>query len=141
MKLYQHLISLITFSVLILSTPCFGEGLVPTIKNRPLVRIPEKELNYLKIYALGSITFYKHFISPVNGDRCKMEPSCSTFGYQAYKKHGFFWGTLLTFDRLLHEGNEYRVSFIMSHKDSTGNIKLLTYDPVENNDFWLNDEN
>jgi hypothetical protein len=70
-----------------------------------------------------------------------MQPSCSTFGYKAYKKHGLLLGTLLTFDRLMHEGNEYKVSPVVSHRDNMGNIKLLTYDPVENNDFWITDKN
>ena len=47
------------------------------------------------------IRFYQRFISPLFGPRCKYYPSCSAYALEAYRKHGFFKGTLLTVWRLL----------------------------------------
>lgn len=47
------------------------------------------------------IKFYKKFISPLFPPRCKYYPSCSQYALDAYEKHGFFKGTLLTVWRIL----------------------------------------
>lgn len=47
------------------------------------------------------IRFYQRFISPLFGPRCKYYPNCSAYALEAYRKHGFFKGTLLTVWRLL----------------------------------------
>ena len=76
--------------------------------------------------------FYQNVISPVDGDRCPSLPTCSSYSAEAFKKHGFFIGWLMTVDRLIHEGSEEaKVSPIINQD---GKWKLL--DPVQNNDFW-----
>ena len=77
-------------------------------------------------------SFYRHYLSPVDGHECPSLPSCSAYSIKAFKKHGFFMGWMMTVDRLLHEGSEEtRVSpLVLWH----GKWKIL--DPVENNDFW-----
>ncbi len=47
------------------------------------------------------IKFYKKFISPLFGQRCKYYPSCSSYSLEAYRRHGFFKGTILSAWRLL----------------------------------------
>ncbi len=47
------------------------------------------------------IIFYKRFISPLTPPSCKYYPTCSSYALEAYRMHGFFMGTLLTFWRLL----------------------------------------
>ena len=39
--------------------------------------------------------FYQKFISPVDGDRCQMYPTCSTYSKNAIKKHGYFIGWII----------------------------------------------
>ncbi len=78
------------------------------------------------------VRFYRETISQVDGERCKMYPSCSAYSLEAIKKHGFFLGYVMTADRLIHESNEM---------DDAPKIKLKNgqeryYDPVEANDFW-----
>jgi uncharacterized protein len=78
------------------------------------------------------VHFYRETISQVDGERCKMYPSCSAYSLEAIKKHGFFLGYVMTADRLIHESNEM---------DDAPKIKLRNgkeryYDPVEANDFW-----
>jgi uncharacterized protein len=77
-------------------------------------------------------TLFRDYISRVDGDRCPSLPSCSSYSVQAFKKHGFFMGWLLTVDRLIHEGSEeVKVSPLVYYR---GRKKI--FDPVENNDFW-----
>jgi putative component of membrane protein insertase Oxa1/YidC/SpoIIIJ protein YidD len=78
------------------------------------------------------VHFYRETISQVDGERCKMYPSCSAYSLEAIKKHGFFLGYVMTADRLIHESNEM---------DNAPKIKLKNgkeryYDPVDANDFW-----
>ncbi|MBW2000179.1 MAG: membrane protein insertion efficiency factor YidD [Deltaproteobacteria bacterium] len=77
-------------------------------------------------------TWGPHSISPLDGSRCPSYPSCSSYSLQAFEKHGFFMGWIMTVDRLIHEGEEEKkVSPVVYHR---GRWKI--YDPVENNDFW-----
>jgi hypothetical protein len=46
------------------------------------------------------ISFYQEHISPYNGARCMFAPTCSQFYKEALRHYGFFWGTLMTVDRL-----------------------------------------
>lgn len=50
--------------------------------------------------------FYKDFITPVDGDRCLMYPSCSEYSRQAFKKYGFIRGFIMTADRLTRCGSD-----------------------------------
>ncbi len=80
----------------------------------------------------SGIHFFQNYISPVDGSRCPMSPTCSTYALQALDKHGPWLGTLLTVDRLLHE-NDPREKRIPVY----GGDRLRFYDPLSNNDFWL----
>ena len=73
---------------------------------------------------------WKH-ISAVDGQRCPSEPTCSAYSAQAFRKHGFFIGWMMTVDRLIHEADEGRNSPVVKRH---GEFKI--FDPVSNNDFW-----
>jgi len=45
---------------------------------------------------LGSIQFYKNFISPVLPRACRFLPTCSTYGLEAIQTYGATKGTILT---------------------------------------------
>ncbi len=47
------------------------------------------------------IRFYQRFISPLSKPHCRYWPTCSNYAYQAYEKHGFIKGTVLTVKRIL----------------------------------------
>jgi len=85
---------------------------------------------------IGAVGFYQSYISPVNGERCPMTPSCSAYAVQAIKKHGFFIGIMMTADRLIHESDEIRYAPTIINGD-----KVSFHDPVSNNDFWFDKEN
>ncbi|MDY6836697.1 MAG: membrane protein insertion efficiency factor YidD [Thermodesulfobacteriota bacterium] len=82
------------------------------------------------------VGLYREYISPVDGSQCPMVPSCSQYSLDAFEKHGFFMGWIMTCDRLLRCGRDEikRSSRILL----MGEEKC--YDPVENNDFWWSHE-
>lgn len=95
----------------------------------------------LKLTENGEISLFNPFaflvkgfqkvISPVDGARCNMYPTCSAYSLDAFRKHGTIKGLILTADRLLHETDEHDFApIIIKH----GVYRY--YDPVERNDFW-----
>ena len=76
-------------------------------------------------------SLFRDHISAVDGNRCPSLPSCSSYSVQAFEKHGFIMGWLMTVDRLIHEADEPSVSPVVIHQG-----RAKTIDPLENNDFW-----
>ena len=50
---------------------------------------------------LALIGFYRQWISPLLGPRCRFIPSCSAYGLEAISRHGPWRGSWLTLCRLL----------------------------------------
>ncbi len=50
--------------------------------------------------AVYLIRFYQIAISPYFPPSCRYTPSCSQYGLEAFQKHGFFRGFLLTVRRI-----------------------------------------
>jgi hypothetical protein len=50
--------------------------------------------------ALALIHFYQQHISPRLPSTCRYTPTCSAYAVTAYERYGFFWGSLLTANRL-----------------------------------------
>jgi putative component of membrane protein insertase Oxa1/YidC/SpoIIIJ protein YidD len=81
------------------------------------------------------VNFYQEYISPIDGSACGMAPSCSEYGKEAFEKHGFFAGWMMTMDRLFRCGrDELKLSPWIRV-----NGEFKCNDPVENNDFWWSD--
>ena len=102
--------------------PVFGEEET----MRPEIR--ESETGPMA-YALQ---FFRKTISRADGRRCMMYPSCSHYSAQAFEKHGFVKGWIMTRDRLLRCGRDevMRAPKIYVH----GEWKF--YDPLSSNDNW-----
>lgn len=47
------------------------------------------------------IRLYRVTLSPLIGNQCRYEPTCSRFGLEAYRLHGPVRGSLLTLRRIL----------------------------------------
>ena len=68
----------------------------------------------------------------VDGNRCQMYPSCSSYASKAIEKHGPALGWVVSMDRLVRCGrDEAKVSMQIRVKNGE-----WTYDPVKANDFW-----
>lgn len=80
---------------------------------------------------VAAAKFFRDYISPVDGDRCPMYPTCAAYSIQAVEKHGFIAGYLMTVDRLIHENNEMDYAPIVAVGSG-----YRYWDPVEANDFW-----
>ena len=50
---------------------------------------------------LSLIAFYRRWISPATGTRCRFEPTCARYAEEAIILHGVIVGSLLTVARLL----------------------------------------
>jgi putative membrane protein insertion efficiency factor len=77
------------------------------------------------------LKLYRNYISPLDGDRCPMYPTCSQYSVQAIHEHGPVVGIIMTADRLIHESDERDYAFTIK----MGN-RYRYADPLENNDFW-----
>ncbi|WP_093258374.1 membrane protein insertion efficiency factor YidD [Thermostaphylospora chromogena] len=68
-----------------------------TAQTRP-VDTPETGPAARALIAL--IRFYRAFIGPLLGPRCRFYPSCSAYGLEAVTVHGALRGTWLTIRRI-----------------------------------------
>lgn len=55
----------------------------------------------MKYLFIGIIRFYRKFISPMTPPSCRFHPTCSSYGLEAFERHGFFKGVMLTTMRIL----------------------------------------
>lgn len=54
----------------------------------------------MKYIGIALIRFYQYVISPLYGPTCRFQPTCSQYGLEAFRKHGFFKGGWLTIRRI-----------------------------------------
>ncbi len=92
-------------------------------------KTPPPAAGFLTDVAVGIIHLFQYAVSPVDGSRCSLYPTCSAFGAEAFRKYGFPGGILLTADRIIHETDEHfpeKAFFIGEHK--------YYHDPLQEND-------
>ena len=66
----------------------------PSLHTHPLNRLVSAVL-------IALISFYRRWISPLIGPRCRFIPTCSAYGLEAIERHGPWRGGWLTLRRLL----------------------------------------
>ena len=82
-------------------------------------------------------SFYKKYISRVDGERCQMYPSCSTYSNEAFFKFGFFRGFIMTSDRLTRCGNDlYQYPSIILN-DRGYALDPITYNVKQKNNKYI----
>ncbi len=54
--------------------------------------------------ALAGVGWYRRWLAPTLGGRCRFEPSCSCYAEEALRHHGLLRGSALTLRRLLRCG-------------------------------------
>ncbi|MBE6712494.1 MAG: membrane protein insertion efficiency factor YidD [Ruminococcaceae bacterium] len=55
----------------------------------------------MKYFCIFLIRSYQKYISPLFGPHCRFTPTCSQYAVQAYQKHGFWKGSVLSIWRIL----------------------------------------
>ena len=78
------------------------------------------------------VRLFRTYVSPIDGRHCPMYPSCSQYGLQCFKDHGFFVGMAMTWDRLYRCGRDelrYCPKIVLDNG-------IKCYDPVAHNAFW-----
>ena len=85
-----------------------SDGSVPTLMHEsttvsgsPLSAVIAAFNQALAWVLLALIGFYRRFISPLTGPRCRFIPTCSAYGLEAIQRHGPWRGGWLTLKRLL----------------------------------------
>lgn len=77
---------------------------------------------------------YSGYLTRIDGARCEHRPTCSRYGFQAIKRHGYVLGAWMTVDRLLRPPRSSVLRDMPIYKVEEG--RRYYYDPIENNDFW-----
>lgn len=77
--------------------------------------------------------FYEKMVSPADGSRCDLYPTCADYGYQAIQKHGPLIGGWMACDRLMRDHGQHveHYSFISKFN------KTRYHDSITDNDFWF----
>lgn len=88
------------------------------------------ESSPVKIPFLWSLWFYRNAISPLDGVRCGLYPTCAGYATDAVRKHGVLAGGFLAADRLIHEGSIRQPEYQRIEKFG----RVFLHDPVEKND-------
>ena len=72
-----------------------------TLSGEPSPTLAQRFNTALAWWLLALIGFYRRFISPLLGPRCRFTPTCSAYGLEAIQRHGPWKGGWLTVRRLL----------------------------------------
>ena len=72
-----------------------------TLSGDPSPTLQQRFNQSVALLLLALIGFYRSFISPILGPRCRFTPTCSAYGLEAIQKHGPWKGGWLTLKRLL----------------------------------------
>ncbi len=78
------------------------------------------------------VGFYQRIISPIGASSCRMYPSCSAFANEAFARHGFLRGMMLTSDRLMRDTFFAGTEYPLIRKDG----RWLHHDPLRENTWW-----
>lgn len=98
-------------------------------KERPAVT-REPDSSPVKLPFLWSLWFYRNAISPLDGVRCGLYPTCSGYASEAIRTHGVLAGGFLAADRLIHEGTARPPEYDVIEKFE----RRFVHDPVSAND-------
>ena len=145
MRIFLSIVTVSICTFFILSLESFGgesDTFVPwTFHHRSekalTSRSPEVVIpSYASHIAISGLKFFIDYISRVDGDRCPMYPTCSSYSMNAMRKHGFLIGFVMTADRLIHESSEMDYAPLVK----VGN-RYRYSDPLSHNDYWWSSSN
>ena len=74
---------------------CLHQSIILALSSGPPLN------KILSNFLVALIGFYRKWVSPMFGPRCRFIPTCSEYGIEAITRHGPWKGGWLTFKRLL----------------------------------------
>jgi putative membrane protein insertion efficiency factor len=77
------------------------------------------------VAAAGALRLFQRLVSPVDGPRCNLYPTCSEYGRQAVRSHGLLMGIVLTAGRMMRD-NASAAGF---YPEAIVHGRLVLYDP------------
>lgn len=88
-----------------------NESKVESETSSEQVEQTEHKTSLLGYVLILLIKFYRYFISPMIGARCRFNPTCSRYSMEAIQIHGAFKGSYLAIKRILkchplHDGGD-----------------------------------
>jgi uncharacterized protein len=83
--------------------------------------------NPLQMASLWLVALHQNHLTHMDGPRSHFYPCSSSYMKQALMKHGFFKGSLLGLNRLLHENSE---TWVFPKKRLEGDDVWIKLDPV-----------
>ncbi|MBI3019041.1 MAG: membrane protein insertion efficiency factor YidD [Deltaproteobacteria bacterium] len=128
----KYFVWLLLISPLLYADPWSVSEKSPTIEEKTLrTHGHQKDLSFWDQRFDYGYAFYQTVISPADGSRCGMYPTCSDYAYQALQKHGPLIGGVMAADRFMR--SEDQAYYPPTPK--YGRTRL--YDPLSENDFWF----
>jgi len=112
---------------------CPGETICAPASPKPRRKGLSAQTNPLFLPYL----FYRDVVSPTDGPRCHHYPTCSMYAMRAVRKRGPVLGAVMALDRIISPAG---ISSAIRKQPAYlhhGNLRYL--DPVEANDFWMDD--
>lgn len=98
--------------------------------NGAPIRTRTNETRPEVLAAAAALRVFQRFISPVDGPRCRLYPTCSEFARQAVRRFGLPIGFMLTASRLMRDN----ASVERYYRRALIGGRVVLYDPPE--DHW-----
>ncbi|MBU2551091.1 MAG: membrane protein insertion efficiency factor YidD [Proteobacteria bacterium] len=110
-----------------------ARALLERIRSEQPLSAPARQERTIGL-AAGLIRFYQDHLRTFRHPeaQCPSYPNCSAYALQAIAKHGSLMGAFMAVDRLWRE-----VSTAGTPPRVVHDGRLLHYDPLEWNDYWL----
>jgi len=108
------------------------EGTWPPASSGPRPAEAVGSSNPVSLVFAALIRIYQEGISPVDGATCGFYPTCSGYGLQAVRRHGWLVGGAMAMERSMrYHAADDLYPWIRVH----GVWRL--FDPLDANDFWF----
>lgn len=121
----------------LIQQPWSTSATFPEIESKPTRQWKSSKHRHVNRSGIIELAFkfYSNHLTKVDGPRCEHRPTCSRYGIESMRKHGFVVGSWLTIDRLLRSGRSSSLRSLPL-KEFHGGLPYY-HDPIEENDFFF----
>src|SRR6188768_1473141 len=108
-----------------LATVSYADTMNGPGDNGAPIRASTNETRPEVLAAAAALRVFQRFISPVDGPRCRLVPTCSEFARQAVRRFGLPVGIMLTTSRLMRDN----ASVERYYRRALIGGRIVLYDP------------